>query len=186
MGSGNARAGGVVLAATLLVGGLASEASGQERRITAFGDIGGASIGHADSEQGKAPIIGGGAALQLTRHLAIEGDVHGAHVRHVFGRDDHDFTEVTVTGSLLLRAPAQGRAHAVAGVGLGVQRAHIAFDLPSTGPVDRTETIRLIHGRLGAEWDVSDRVVIRTYAGLWLAGGLDWVVGGRVGVGYRF
>jgi hypothetical protein len=176
----------VVVAAVLLADGFTAEAVGQERRLTAFGDVGFASIGHADSEQGKAPLIGGGAAFQLTRHVAIEGDVHGARVRHVFGREHHDFTQVTVTGSLLVSAPVAGRARLLAGVGWGLQRAHIEFDTPPIGTVKRSETIRLLHGRIGAEWDASDRVVVRTLGVLWIGSGVDWVLGGRVGVGYRF
>jgi hypothetical protein len=48
------------------------------------------------------------------------------------------------------------------------------------------EWIRLLHGGVGAEWDVSPRVVIRTDAALWFGGGLDWIMAPRVGVGYRF
>lgn len=176
----------VFSAATLLVGVFAAAASAQDRRGVVFGEVGLASIGHADSEQGKAPIFGGGATFQLTPRLLVEGDVHRAGVQHVFGRAHHDFAEVTVTGSLLFRASMAGRAHFIAGGGLGLQHARSDFDVTPVGRVVRTETVRLRHGRIGAEWDVSNRVVIRTDAVLWLGGGLDWVVGGRAGVGYRF
>lgn len=158
----------------------------QERKTVIFAEVGGASIGHADSLQGHAPIWGGGAAFLLSPGIAIEGDVHGARVTRVFGRDHHDFTEVTVTGSLLFLVPAGGRFQFIAGGGLAWQRAHTVFDEPPFGRIDRVETIRLLHGRIGAQWNASSRMVIRTDAVLWMGGGLDWVVGGRVGVGYRF
>lgn len=154
--------------------------------MAAFAEVGGASIGHADSLQGPAPIWGGGASFSLTRHLAIEGDVHRGRVTHVFNREHHDFTEVTVTGSLLFLVPAGGRVHFVTGGGLALQRAHSVFDEPPFGRIDEVETIRLMHGRVGARWDASSRIVIRTDAVLGMGGGLDWVAGGRVGVGYRF
>jgi len=161
-------------------------AAGQNHRGLVFGSIGLASIGYADSEQGKAPIFGGGVAVDLTPRLVVEGDLHGARVTNVFGRSDHDFTELTATASLLYRAFADRRAHVLAGGGLGVQRAHSAFNVPPLGPVDRTETLRLWHWRAGAEWDVSPRTVMRTEAVFWFGEGLDWVMGGRFVVGYRF
>jgi hypothetical protein len=158
----------------------------QEHRTVVFGEIGGASIGHADSSQGQAPIWGGGAAFFFTPRLAIEGDVHGGRVARVFGDPDHTFSEITLTGSLLFRTPAHGRLHFLADGGLALQRAHSAFVHEPLGRIDRVETIRLVHGRAGTEWDASSRVVIRTEAVLWFGGGLDWILGGRVGVGYRF
>jgi len=176
----------IALGAALAVCLTAEPAPAQERPAVVFGDIGGASIGHADSEQGKAPIVGGGLAFHLTPNIVLEGDVHGGHVENVFGRAHHDFTQMTMTGSVLFRAPAQGRAHFVAGGGVALQRAHIEYNEPPFAPVDRTETLRLLHGRLGADWDLSDRLVLRTHAGLWMNGAVDWVFGGRVGLGYRF
>lgn len=164
----------------------ATPAFAQEHRTVVFGELGGASLGHADSHQGNAPIWGGGAAFFLTPNLAIEGDVHTGRVSHVFGRENHDFSQVTMTGSLLFVVPAGARVRFLTGGGLGLQRAHTAFNEPPIGPVDDVETIRLFHGRGGVEWDVSKRVVIRTDAVLWMGGGLDWVLGGRFGVGYRF
>ncbi len=175
-----------VIPAVLVLCLFATTASGQDRRWVLFGTAGAASIGHADSEQGTAPVVGGGAAFQMTRSLVLEGDVHGARVRHVFGREQHDFSELTFTGSLLFRTSPEGRAHFMAGAGVAVQRAHTEFDVAPVGRVDRTETLRLTHGRVGGEWDLSDRVVIRSDAVLWFGVGLDWVLGGRVGVGYRF
>lgn len=165
---------------------MATPVSAQDHRAVIFGEIGGASIGHADSEQGHAPIFGGGVAFYLAPRLVIEGHVHGARVDHVFGRQNHVFSEVTLTGSLLVRAPSRGRVHFVAGGGVALQRAHTEFDEPPIGRVDDVETIRLLHGRVGADWDASSRMVIRADAVLWMGGGLDWVVGGRVGLGYRF
>jgi hypothetical protein len=176
----------IAFGAALAVCLTAGRATAQERRAVVFGDIGGASIGHADSEQGKAPIFGGGLAFHLTPHIVLEGDVHGGHVENVFGRADHDFTHMTMTGSILFRARAQGPVHFVAGGGVAVQRAHIEFNEPPLSPVDRTETLRLLHGRIGADWDLSDRLVLRTHAVLWMGSGLDWVFGGRAGLGYRF
>lgn len=161
-------------------------AAAQEHRGLVFGQVGRASIGHADSEQGKAPIVGGGVSFNLTPHLAVEGDVHTARVSHVFGREDHDFSQTTFTGSLLYRTPVGGNVRFLAGGGLGIQRAHIQFDEPGIPRVDTVETLRLLHGRAGAEWDVAERVAIRTEGVLWMGGGLDWVAGGRVVVGYRF
>jgi len=161
-------------------------AAAQDRRTVIFGDAGYAGIGYDDSEQGKAPIFGGGVAFHLTPRLVVEGDVHGGRVENVFGRQQHDFTELTFTGSLLFRAPVRGRVHLLAGGGLAVQRAHIEFNEPPIPPVDRTETVRLLHGRLGADWELTDRLVIRTHSDLWMGGGRDWVVGARVGLGYRF
>jgi hypothetical protein len=164
----------------------ATHVSAQGRPLVVFAETGFASIGHADSEQGKAPIFGGGASFELTPWLVAEADVHGARVTSVFGDADHVFSEVTLTGSLLYRWFTDRRARVVAGGGLAAQRAHSEFNIFPVGHVERTETIRLLHGRGGIEWDASDRVVIRTDAVLWFATGLDWVLGGRVGVGYRF
>jgi hypothetical protein len=180
------RGGWIAFGAALAVCLTAGPATAQERRAVVFGDIGAASIGHADSEQGRAPIFGGGLAFHLTPHILLEADVHGGRVEHVFGRAQHDFTQRTMTGSVLFRAPAQGGVHLVTGGGVAVQRAHVDFNEPSFGPVDRTETLRLLHGRVGADWDLSERLVLRTHAVLWMGDGLDWVAGGRVGLGYRF
>jgi hypothetical protein len=157
----------------------------QERRTVVFGALGFAGIGHADSEQGNAPLFGGGVGFFLMPVLVIEGDVHRASVSHVFGRDHHDFTETTLTASLLYRSTPDGRAHFIAGGGAGLQWAHTDLDDPPFR-TDRTETIRLLHGRIGAEWDISSRMAIRTEGVLWFGEGLDWVLGARAGLGYRF
>jgi hypothetical protein len=174
-----------VLGVALVVCLLAVPIQAQERRIVVFGTIGGAGLGHADSEQGNAPIFGFGAGFHLTPRLVVEGDVHTARVGHVFGRDHHNFTEITYTGSLLFRSTPDGRAHFLAGGGAGLQRAHIDVDDPPFRS-DRTETIRLLHGRIGGEWDISSRLAIRTEGVMWFGEGLDWVVGARAGVCYRF
>jgi hypothetical protein len=170
----------------VLVCSVATPASAQERRAVVFGNVGGASIGHADSEQGRAPIFGVGAGFQLTPRLVVEGDVHGGRVTNVFGRANHDFSQLTLTGSLLFRTPVTGRVHFVAGGGVAVQRAHIMIDEPAFAPVDRVETLRLLHGKVGTDWDLSDRLVLRTHGVMWMGGGLDWVVGATAGLGYRF
>ena len=157
----------------------------QERRTVVFGSLGFAGIGHADSEQGNAPLFGGGVGFFLTPRLVVEGDVHWAGVSHVFGRDRHDFTETTLTGSLLFRSTPDGHAHFIAGGGAGLQRAHTDIDDPPFR-IDRTETIRLLHGRIGVEWDISSRMAIRTEGVMWFGEGLDWVVGARAGLSYRF
>lgn len=175
-----------LFACVLLAGALVpAPASGQERGVL-YGTIGGANIGHDDSEQGKAPIFGGGVALQLARRLVVEGDVHGARVEHVFGREQHDFTQITATASLLFRAPIDERVDLLAGGGLGVQRAHIDFTLDPFGRIERTDTVRLLHGKAGLQWYVSDRWAVRTEGVLWMGSGLDWVAGARIGLGYRF
>ena len=169
----------------LLVSLFAAPTLAQERRAVVMGTIGGASVGHADSRQGNAPIFGAAIGRQLTSHLVVEGDVHRARVSHVFGRDHHDFTETMVTGSLLFRSTPDRSVHFIAGGGGGLQRAHTAFD-DLTFRVDRTETIWLLHGRIGVEWNTSNRVAIRAESVTWFGGGLDWVVGARAGLGYRF
>ena len=157
----------------------------QERRTVVFGSLGVVELGHADSEQGNAPLFGGGVGFRLTPLLVVEGDVHRASVSHVFDRDHHDFTETTFTGSLLFRSTPDGRAHFIAGGGAGLQWAQTDVDEPPFR-IDRTETIRLVHGRIGAEWDVSSRMAIRTEGVLWFGEGIDWVLGARAGLGYRF
>ena len=169
----------------LLVILVAAPVRAQERRAVVVGTIGGASLGHADSEQGNAPIFGGAVGFHLTARLVVEGDVHTARVSHVFGRDHHDFTETTFTGSLLFRSTPDGDAHFIAGGGAGLQWAHTDADDPRFR-IDRTETIRLLHGRIGAEWNIASRLAIRAEGGLWFGEGLDWVVGARAGLGYRF
>lgn len=169
----------------LAFGLLAAPVWAQERRAVVVGTIGGAGLGHADSEHGNAPVFGGAVGFHLTARLVVEGDVHTAHVSHVFGRDHHDFTETTFTGSLLFRSTPDARAHFIAGGGAGLQRAHTEADEPRFR-IDRTETIRLLHGRIGAEWDISSRMVIRTEGVMWFGEGLDWIVGARAGLGYRF
>ena len=171
----------------LLIGLLtAAPASGQDRRGFIYGTIGGASIGHADSEQGKAPIFGGGMAFRILPRLVVEGDVHGARVTQVFGREHHDFTQTTFTGSVLFRAPLSQEVDFLTGGGLGYQRAHIDFTLDPFGRVERTETIRLMHGKAGLQWNVANGWAMRAEGVLWMGSGLDWVMGGRVGLGYRF
>jgi outer membrane protein with beta-barrel domain len=169
----------------LIVNLFAAPARAQDRRATVVGTIGGASVGHADSTQGNAAIFGGALGFHLTAHLVVEGDVHTARVSRVFGRDHHDFTEITFTGSLLFRSAPDGRVHLVAGGGAGLQRAHTDADDPGFR-IDRTETIRLVHGRVGAEWNIARRATIRVEGVTWFGGGLDWVVGARAGLGYRF
>jgi hypothetical protein len=174
-----------VLRLALVVSLFAEPARAQEGRAVVVGTIGGAGLGHADSEQGHAPLLGGAIGFHLTARLVVEGDVHTAHVTHVFGRDHHDFTENTFTGSLLFRSTPGGRTHFIAGGGAGLQRAHTEVDDPRFR-IDRTETIRLLHGRSGAEWDISSRLAIRTEWVMWFGAGLDWILGVRAGLGYRF
>jgi Outer membrane protein beta-barrel domain len=157
----------------------------QERRAVVVGTIGGASLGHADSEQGNAPIFGGAVGFHPTARLVVEGDVHTARVSHVFGRDHHDFTQTTFTGSLLFRSTPDGHTHLIAGGGAGLQRAHTDADDPRFR-IDRTDMIRLIHGRIGAEWNISSRIAIGIESVMWFGKGIDWVVGARARVGYRF
>jgi hypothetical protein len=164
---------------------MATSASAQDRRAIVFGTIGGGSIGHADSEMGNAAIFGGGAGVHLTPRLVVEGDVQGARVSNVFGRARHDFTETMITGSLLFRSTPDGRVHFLGGGGVGLQWAHTDLDDPPFRIVE-TERIRHLHGRAGAEWDVSSRLAIRTEGVLWFGTGLDWVVGARGGLSYRF
>ena len=85
--------GHIVILATLALCVFATPVSGQDRRWVVFGTAGVASIGHADSEQGKAPVVGGAVAFQTVPWLLLEGDVHSARVRHVFGREHHDFSD---------------------------------------------------------------------------------------------
>lgn len=165
---------------------ISTQASAQDHRAVVVGTAGGATIGHADSEQGNAPIIGGGVGFHLTPRLVVEGDVHGARVTTVFGDRDHQFSQVTFTGSLLFRSSPRERVHFLLGGGYAAQRAHVEFTHEIVGRVDRKETIRLIHGRTGAEWELTSRAILRTEAVLWFGEGLDWVAGGRVGLGYRF
>jgi hypothetical protein len=176
----------VVGSAVLVTLSIAAPASAQGHRGIVLGHIGGASIGHADSEQGTAPIVGGGIGIHLTPRLLVEGDVHGGRVTQVFGREHHDFSQLTFTGSLVFRSSPDAPAHFVAGGGLALQRAHTDFNEPPLGRVDTVETIRLLHGKIGAEWNVSSRMVIRTEGVLWFGDGLDWVAGARAGLGYRF
>jgi hypothetical protein len=157
----------------------------QERPVVVFGSLGGVGLGHADSAQGNAPLFGGGVGFQLTSRLVLEGDVHSARVGHVFGRDHHDFTETTLTGSLLFQSTPHGRAHFIAGGGAGLQWAHTDVDDPPVR-IDRTERIRLLHGRIGAEWDISNRMAVRTEGVMWFGAGLDWILGARAGLCYRF
>ena len=166
---------------------LAAPVLAQERRTVVSGSLGVAGIGHADSEQGTAPLVGGGVGFFLTPRLVVEGDVHWATVSHVFGRDHHDFTETTLTGSLLYRSSPDASGHFIAGGGAGLQWAHIDADLDSPPfRIDRTETIRLLHGRIGGEWDLSNRLAIRTEGVMWFGDGLDWVLGARASLAYRF
>jgi hypothetical protein len=165
---------------------IAVPVTAQDHRAVIFGEVGRATLGHSDSQQGRAPIFGGGAAFQLFPHLVIEGDVQRGRVEHVFGRRHHDFTELTVTGSLIFRAPSRGKLHFIVGGGLALQLAHTVIDDPPFRGVDEVDRVKLAHGRIGADWDVFRRLVIRTDAAVWIGEGLDWVVGGRVGLGYRF
>ena len=160
--------------------------SAQEGRTVLWGQIGLVNVGHSDSEQGNAVMLGGGVGFQVLPRLVVEGDVHRTAVDHVFGRDQHEFSAVTMTGSVLYRAPAGQRVRVLAGGGMALQRARARFTEPSIGSIDARETLRLLHGRGGIEWDVARRFVIRTEGVLWMGGGLDWVLGARAGVGYRF
>jgi hypothetical protein len=163
----------------------AASAQAQNYRAVVFGHVGGANIGHADSELGNAPILGGGVAVHLTPRIVVDADLHGARVTNVFGHQ-HNFSQVTFTGSVLFRSSPDARAHLLAGGGLAVQRGHSEFTFEPFGLIESTETVRLMHGRGGVEWDMSSRVMVRTEALLWMGGGLDWVLGGRAAVGFRF
>jgi hypothetical protein len=165
---------------------IATPVAAQDHRALVFGEVGRASIGHSDSQQGRAPIFGGGAAFHLAPSLLVEADVHRGRVDHVFGRRHHDFSELTLTGSLLWRVPRGGRIHFVTGGGFAMQRGHTVINEPPFGRIDEVERLNLLHGRVGADWDVSRRLMIRSHAVVWIGEGLDWVVGGRVGLGYRF
>src|SRR5919106_1638524 len=98
-------------------------------RVLAFALVGGASLGHADSEMGKAPIFGGGVGFHLTPRLLVEADVETGSVSNVFGRARHDFTQTMLTGSLVFRSSPDARAHFIGGGGIGVQWAHTDADL---------------------------------------------------------
>ena len=174
-----------VFAFALAASLFAAPVRAQERRTIVFATIGAASLGHADSKQGNTPIFGAGIGFHLTPRLVVEGDVHTGRVSRVFGRAHHDFAETTFTASLLFRSTPDGRAHFLAGGGAGLQRAHTDLDDPPFR-IDQTETIRLLHGRMGVDWDLSSRASIRTEGVLWFGEGLDWVVGGRAGLAYRF
>lgn len=87
-----------------------------------------------------------------------------------------------MTGSLLFRVPAGGKIHFVSGGGLARQWAHTVVNEPPFGRVGEVEWLNLLHGRIGADWDVSGRLVIRTDAVVWIGEGLDWMVSGRVGL----
>jgi hypothetical protein len=69
---------------------------------------------------------------------------------------------------------------------VALQLAHTVIDEPPFRGVDEVESVKLVHGRIGADWDVFRRLVIRTDAAVWIGERLDWIVGGRVGLGYRF
>jgi hypothetical protein len=87
---------------------------------------------------------------------------------------------------VVARVPSRGWIHFVVGGGLALKRAHSVIDEPPFRGVDEVARIRLLHGRIGADWDVFRRLVIRPAAVGWMGDGLVWVVGGRVGLGYRF
>jgi hypothetical protein len=164
----------------------AAPAWAQQPTVAVFAQAGGASIGHSDSTQGHAPIFGGAASIRITPRFLLDGDVHVGRVTRVFGREDHEFTETMYTASLLWRAPVRGKIHALVGGGLGIQRAHTEFVDPSIGRFSYAETLKLLHGRAGIEFDASRRLVVRTEGVLWFGPGLDWVAGARAGLGYRF
>jgi hypothetical protein len=161
-------------------------ASAQEYRLAVFGHVGGAGVGHDDSEMGKAPLFGGGLAIRLMPALVLDLDVHAARISNVFGRAHHDFTQQTFTASVLFRSSPAARAHFLGGGGLAVQRAHTERTDPQFGFAEETDAVRLLHARAGVEWDLSRRVALRTEGLFWMGGGLDWVTGARVAVGYRF
>lgn len=161
-------------------------AAAQEYRAAVFGHLGGASVGHDDSEIGKAPLFGGGASFLLTPRLVVDADYHAARITNVFERAHHDFTQQTFTASLLFRSSPRARAHVLAGGGIAAQRAHTELTDPAFGRIERTDLVRLLHARAGVEWDLAARVVLRTEGLFWMGAGLDWVTGGRVALGYRF
>jgi hypothetical protein len=161
-------------------------AAAQEYRAAVFGHVGGGSVGHDDSEMGNAPLFGGGASWLLTPRLVVDADYHAARITNVFGRAQHDFTQQTFTASVLFRSSPASRAHFLGGGGLAAMAAHTELTDPAFGRIDRTDVVRLLHARAGVEWDLSRRVVLRTEGLFWMGGGLDWVTGGRVAVGYRF
>lgn len=175
-----------IIGACALVVAAVTTAAAQDYRAAVFGHAGGANIGHADSEQGTAATFGGGASFHLTRTLLVDADVQTGRLTQVFGRQDHDFTQTTFTASLLYRSSPNARAHFLGGGGIAWMRAHTAYNEPPFQPVDRAETVTLWHGRAGVEVDLSRRVMLRTEGVFSMGGGLDWIVGGRFGVGYRF
>ena len=65
--------GHIVILATLALCVFATPVFGRERRWVVFGTAGVASIGHADSEQGKAPVVAGAVAFQMVPWLLLEG-----------------------------------------------------------------------------------------------------------------
>jgi hypothetical protein len=182
----NSRVLGFVLVCVFAFAMTAVPAGAQESRAAVFGHVGGASLGHDDSEMGNAPIVGGAFAFALTPRLVVDADYHAARVTNVFGRAHHDFTPQTFTASVLFRSSPSARAHFLGGGGVAVQRAHTERTDPSFGVVDETEIVRLLHARAGVEWDLSKRLALRTEGLFWMGGGLDWVTGGRVAIGYRF
>jgi hypothetical protein len=95
----------------------------------------------------------------LTPRIVVDADLHGARVGEVLPRYQHGFSQLTFTGRVLFRSSPDARAHVLAGGGLAVQRARSEFTLEPFGFVESTETVRVLHGRAGAEWDVSSRVM---------------------------
>jgi hypothetical protein len=118
--------------------------------------------------------------------MVAEVDVQRGAVDHVFGREHHNFDETTITGRIMFRTHPRGPLHVLAGGGLAVQRAHAQFEVPPLARVNRVEWLRLWHGRAGVDCDVTPRLTIRTHGSLSMGGGLDWILGGGVCLGYRF
>ena len=199
------------LAITLLLGIVsilgfrARPLQAQEHGIGVFGHGGAANVAANDSEQGNAALWGGGVSMRLGSHLAVEGEATTAGLNPT--RNGSQFRTTILTGSLLYLA-GRGSVRIAAGGGLAgwIQRtrSEVSFANPpvsfcqdrpglacreiSPGVFEfrRSETTRVLHGRVGARWDRGQHLQIRVDGVLWIGGGIEWMAGAVAGVGYRF
>ena len=192
---------------TLAMAIMAPPLSAQEPRATVFGVGGAANITSGDSVIGNTLLWGGGASIRLAS-FAVEGDVTTASFNpDRFGTERRT---TMITGSALYFS-GKGAVHVAAGGGVAARiqhtRSQVSLD-PSSLPAgfcqsrsgstcreirpgvfefESSTTINMLHGRVGARWDVSPRVEFRADAVLWFGGeGLSAAVGAMTGLGYRF
>lgn len=168
--------------------GVVPSAFGQPRTPTVFGSVTWGNAAADDSEIGNIAMFGGEILVPIRGALRVGVGVETGQIDKThFGSE---FRETGLTISALGEWPRSRRVRGLAGGGVGwmFQRTRGIVDLEQgeVRPFRYEHTAGVLHGRGGLVGNIGDRLRIRAEAVLWVGGGITWLVGGRLAMGYEF